>query len=340
MEPKIYSLACLYTAPVPRIDFDLIAAAISKDENLSELSPTIITRLPAKLVSFDFNGQFSIQLLIGNQPMEESTFGIALQGAKATTVKNNFARIIAQHTGYLTVAAEPAEGASETDEQRLLRIYALQMVTEFLYTFGKPDLLYSSMAESLVLPCLNPRSYCGKLDNRIFEHAVLFARRAQVGEGAPIGANVWGSEALLGRPVSFTPVSFPSWAVTTGATKFFEYCDANGIPDDGETITNNKNSLEYSITHTPKSVNYPLGTYNVTIQRFDRADERDEDGELLYPDLLSQNPIVSPKKHRAPKRKAERSPLHSFMILLMAIGLTFGIAAIIAYWRTTITGGG
>jgi hypothetical protein len=339
MEPKPYSLACLYTAPVPRIDFDQIAAAISKDENLSELLPTIITRLPAKLVSFDFNGQFTIQVLIGNQPLEESTFGIALQGAKATTVENNFARIVSRHTGHVTVTAAAEERESETDEQRLLRIYALQMVTEFLYTFGKPDLLYSSMAESLVLPCLNPRSYRGELDSRIFEQAVLFARRAQVGDGAPVGANIWGSEALLGRPVSFTPVSFPSWAVTTGATKFFEYCDANGIPKDGETITNNKNSLEYLITHTPKSVNYPLGTYNVTIQRFDRADQRDENGELLYPDLLSQNPVISRKKHSTPKRKSERSPLHSFMILLMAIGLTFGIAAIIAYWRTTNSGG-
>jgi hypothetical protein len=339
MEPKPYSLACLYTAPVPRIDFDLIVAAISKDENLSELSPAIITRLPAKLVSFDFNGQFAVQVLIGNQPLEESTFGIALQGAKATTVKNNFARITARHTGYVTVTAEPAETADETDAQRMIRIYALQMVTEFLYSFGKPDLLYSSMAESLILPCLNPRSYRGELDSRIFEQAVLFARRAQVGEGAPIGANIWGSEALLGRPVSFAPVDFPSWAVTAGSTTFFEYCDANGIPDDGETITNNNNTQEYLITHTPKSVNYPLGTYNVTIQRFDRAEERGEDGERLYPDLLSQKTIVSRQKHSTPKRKSERSPLHSFMILLMAIGLTFGIAAFIAYWRTTIDGG-
>jgi hypothetical protein len=340
MEPKLYSLACLYTAPVPKVDFDLIAAAVQKDATLSDLSPTIITRLPSKLVSFDFNGQFSVQVLIGNQPLASETFAIALMGAKATVVENNFAQIVAQHRGYIMVTADPEDAVDETLQQRVLRIYALQMVTEFLYTFAKPDLLYSDMAQSLVTPSLNPRSHRGELDGRIFEQAVLFSRRATVGAGGPIGANIWGSQELLGRPVSIPVADMPSWAVTKASTAFITYCDAHGVPADGETFTDAKDLETYLVQHGDPSVNYPLGSYSVTIQRNERTNETDTDGNLRYPEMLSSNPVVSRKSAPQQKRASERSPLHSFMILLIGIGITFGIASIAVYWRRFINGGG
>lgn len=340
MEPKPYSLACLYTVPVPKVDFGLIEVALLNDEKLSALSPTFITRLPSKLVSFDFNGQFSIQILFGNQPLAEQTFALALLGAKATTVQNKFARIVSEHVGYIKVTADPDDAHDEKYEQRLLRIYALQMVTEFLYKFAKPDLLYSNMAESFVYPSLNPRSYKGELDSRIFEQAVLFSRRAQVGAGGPIGANVWGGEELLGRSVVFSTVEFPSWALTAGSTLFLAYCDVHGVPAHGETFTDDHDSETYLVEHTKTSVNYPLGCYKVTVQRNERAAEKNMDGSPLYPELMSPDLIVSRPVVSESKRAAERSPLHSFMILLMAIGITFGIATFVVYWRSIINTGG
>jgi hypothetical protein len=335
MEPKPYSLTCLYTAGVPKVDFDLIEAAINNDPNLSDMSPTIVTRLPAKLVSFDFNGQFSIQILIGQQPLAAKTFAIALMGAKATTVENDYARVVSQHRGYLTVTVDPEDTVKETLEQRLRRVYALQMVTEFLYMFAKPDLLYSDMAKSLVYPSLSPRSYRGELDRRIFEQAVLFSRRSQVGDGGPIGANVWGSEELLGKPVFFPTVDFPSWAVTAGSTWFVAHCDLHGIPDKDETFRDSQGHAVYLFEDTKPTVNYPLGTYKVTIQSNSLAQERGQDGKPRHPELLSpenkQN-RANEEKH-APKRSVERSPLYSFMVLLIGIGFAYGLVVLSLYWR-------
>ena len=334
MEPKPYSLACLYKAPVSKIDFDLIAAAIQKDTNLSDFSPTIITRLPSKLVSFDFNGQFSLQIMFGNQPLAANTFAFALMGSKAKTVENDFARIVSEHVGHITVTVDPAEAQEESDQLRLLRIYALQMVTEHLYRYAKPTLLYSSMVESLMLPSLIPRSYRGELDSRIFEQAVLFSRRVAVGAGGAIGAKVWGSEELLGRPVTFPTVEYPSWALTSGSTRVMAYCDEHGVPDDGEIFTDTQNREEYLVEHTQPTVNYPVGTYRVTIQRNDRAQEKNDDGSLCYPELMSPEETAVYKTKPTRKRKTERSPLHSFSILLIAIGITFGIASFVVYWQS------
>jgi hypothetical protein len=327
MKSKSYSLVCLYTARVPKIYFDLIAKAIINDERLSGLSPTIVTRLPAKLVSFDFNGQFSIQILIGNLPLAAETFSIALMGSKATTVKNDYARVISQHRGHLTVTANPEDAQEETLEQRLRRIYALQMVTEFLYMFAKPDLLYSDMAKSLVRPSLNPKSYQGKIDRRIFEQAVLFSRRARVGEGGPIGANVLGGEELVGRPVVFPVVDFPSWAITAGATRFFAYCDAHGVPKKDVTFTDDRGSETYLVEDTEPTKSYPLGTYKVTIQANLRAQALGEDGEPLFPELLAPDGkgLKKAKPKREPKQKVERSRLYNFMALLTAFGIVCAI---------------
>lgn len=287
MKSKSYSLVCLYAAGVPAIYFDLIAKAIANDQKLSGLSPTIATRLPAKLVSFDFNGQFSIQILIGNLPLAAETFAIALMGSKATTVQNDYARVISQHRGHLTVTANPEDAQEETLEKRLRRIYALQMVKEFLYTFAKPDLLYSDMAKSLVRPSLNPKSYVSKVDRRIFEQAALYSHRAQVGEGGPIGANVLGGEELVGRPVVFPAVDFPSWAITAGSTRFLAYCDAHGVPEKDVTFTDDKWVEAYLVEDTKPTKSYPLGTYKVTIQTNLRAQALGTDGEPLFPELLA-----------------------------------------------------
>jgi hypothetical protein len=340
MEPKPYSLACLYTGAVPKIDFDLVAEAVQNDAMLADLSPTIITRLPSKLVSFDFNGQFSVQIVIDTIPLPPETFAIALLGTKATVVENNFARIVEQHRGYIMVTADPEDRPDETPEGRLMRIYALQMVTEFLYRFAKPNLLHSNMAQSLVTPSLNPRSYKGVLDGRIFEQAVLFSRRAIVGSGAPIGANIWGSEELLGRPVSIRLADLPSWAVTAASTSFLDYCDVYGVPEDGETFTNRKGDETYILTHGDPSVNYPNGYYTLTIEHFERANKKDDDGNPILPELLSPEPVVSRKTKAKQNRVSERSPLHSFMILLIGIGITFGLASLAVYWRSYINGGG
>lgn len=339
MEPRPYSLTCLYTSAPPQLDFDAIATAIASDQHLSHFSPHIVTRLPSKLVSFDFNGQFTVQILTDNLPLDRQVFAIALLGTKATTVKNNFAQIVDTHRGFITVTATPEDQLNEHLEQRLIRLYALQMVTELLYKFAKPDLLYSSMAESLVRPSLNPRSYKGLLDSRIFEQAVLFTRRSHVIAGQSLGANIWGAEELIGKPVIFKQVDFPSWAITQGSTLFFAYCDANGIPEEDCEFTDDNNFEAYDVTLTDPTPNHPNGTIEITITKNYRAEELRPDGSPMFPELLDPtNDPLKPPKESKPTRKSDRSKLHSFMILVIALTFTVVMVTFAAYWRGTGNG--
>lgn len=330
MEPKPYSLACLYTGENPKLDFDAILSAIAQDPHLSYFSPSIVTRLPAKLVSFDFNGQFTVQIVIDNLPVDAQTFAIALMGAKATTIKNDFAQIVEKHRGHITVTCIPEVGAYEDLERRLIRIYALQMVTEALYKFAKPKLIYSSMGESLVRPSLNPRSYRGLLDSRIFEQAVLFSRKGQVVAGKSMGANVWGAEDLIGKPVVFTQVDFPSWVLTKGSTRFFEYCDEEGVPEEDEIFTDDQKFESYSLKHTQPTANHPFGKIEITIDSNFRADELRPDGRPMFPELLSKDNEILKAQGAATqsKRKVERGKLFKLGLLLLAIAFTLAVATI------------
>jgi len=180
------------------------------------------------------------------------------------------------------------------------------------------------LAQSLTLPAVNPRSYRSRLDSRIFEQAVLSSRGGPIGSGAPIGATALGGEALTGMPIVFKEVPFPSWALTNACTDFFVQFDRRGMPPSGSRFKGADGFEEYLVTHEAPSNKYPNGHVAVTIKKNAKAQERDLDNSIKYPDLLSTDKSV--KRNRAPKRKSERSFFTNALTLTVAAAIAIAIA--------------
>jgi hypothetical protein len=307
MKPKAYSLASLYSGQPPAFDFDELLDAVVSDKRLGEFGAQILTRVDGRAVSIDFGRHFIMQLNIGYERLPEQEMAIALQGAKATSVKNKFGPIIAEHQSHIKITSNVEESQSENLAVRRLRLYAMQMVTEYLFRFEKPVLLYSDLAQSLTLPSKSPQSYFGQFDSSIFEQAVLSARGGAVGSGAPVGAHAWGSEELIGKPVVFKPTSFPSWVVTEGVTQFFAFCDFQGIPNNNVSFTDGEDTETYHVEHFAPGANYPRGRLEVTIERNLASEEKNFDGSLARPELMGSGqlfrkpqdkPVLKPAKRR------------------------------------------
>jgi len=324
MYSSSHSLVCLYLSPVPTVDFQDILTLASTDARLSHLKIEVLTELTDRLISFSFGGHFAVQVLLRNKMFDPDPLSVALWGSKTTTNENNFEQIVLSHESYIQVTVETEKDNKNDLEARRNRLYALQLITEHLYKIRKPDLLYSSLARSFTEPAINPRTYHGKMDSRIFEQAVLSSRGGAIGSGAPIGGRALGGQELTGYPILFQYVPFPSWAVTNACTDFFVQFDRRGLPPDGARFKGVDGFEEYLITHHAPTDEYPKGYVLVTIKKNAKAQERDLDGALKYPDLLSTEKSV--KRNKAPKRKAERSVWMNLLILGAALAISFAAA--------------
>lgn len=327
MDTKPYALVCLYSTAAPTADFDKIIGVVRNDPQFREMQVEVLTRLAGRLISLGVGGQFSLQVLVRNEQYDVEKLSIGLWGSKTTTINNNYETRILEHESFVSVTVECEEDVPETLEMRRLRLYALQLVTEHLYLTRKPSLVFSSLADSLIEPATAPRSYSGKFDSRLFEQAVLSSRGGKVGSGAPIGATIRGSEEIVGIPVLLREVPFPSWALCQASSDFFAHFDRLGIPEDGTIFKGVEGYEEYAVRHMERVPRFPHGYIEITITRNYRAEERDLDNSIKYPDLLSTDKAV--KRNRAPKRKSERSPMIQAAIIAAAVAVSVAIAYLV-----------
>lgn len=319
MKPKAYALACLYSGTPPAFDFDELVDGILLDKILPLEEMQVLTRQEGRFLSIDFGRHFILQVTIHYDRMPAENLAIALQGAKATAFKNDFGPLISEHNSHIVISTAVEAAQKENTMARRLRLYAMQMVAEFLYHYGKPVVVYSDLAQSLTLPASASRSYVAEFDSGIFEQAVLSARGGSVGSGVPIGAHAWGGEDLIGKPVVFRPVNLPSWAVTRGVTRFFAYCDQFGIPANGTTFKDENDRETYRVEHLPRTANYPLGHVEVIIERNLDAEEMSPNGSPVHPELMGSGQRMRPREERKKQTPAKRR--YSSVILVTSVTL-------------------